>query len=320
MFTIQERIAAANPDTVGQALTLEASKNYAMQSIHVADIATIISVDTDASGRVTLTVKPIATTALVDNQGNNQTVDQPTISDTPYIGTSPTVGGYCLLIYCDHDISAILNLGGLTGAGTPQNQNAQIQQSHSLNHAVAILFPSTAITPAVPPANYGAQITPTGDNGTGVSESLISFIKSWEGEELNWYQDATGTWTIGYGHASDTQTLPDGFTAPLTDATADALLRYDLVARVSSVQSMFSGFPLKQNQFDALVDFVWGFGPTELENSTLKSDILAGASSTTLKADFDAYCSSKGVVLSDLLRRQDANWAMFCNNTYLPNG
>jgi GH24 family phage-related lysozyme (muramidase) len=317
MYTIPERIAAANPDTAGQALAAGANKNDIMASIHVADIATIVAVDTTTN---TVTAKPIANSVLVDNQGIKQSVDQPTIPDTPYIGTNPAIGGYCLLIYCDHDISAILTLGGLTGAGTPQSQNSQLQQSHSLNHAVAILFQSSAITPTVAPANYGASISPTGNNGTGVSESLIAFIKTWEGLQLNWYSDATGTPTIGYGHASESETLPSGFTAPLTLATADALLRYDLTYFITSVQSMFSGFTLKQNQFDALVDFAWGYGPSTLASSTLKADILAGADSTTIKNDFDAYSYSKGVFLAGLLRRQDANWAMFCNDTYLPNG
>jgi lysozyme len=317
MFTPTERIAAANPDTVGQALAFEASKNYAMQSIHVADIATITAVDTDTN---TLTVKPIATTALVDNQGNNQTVDQPTISDTPYIGSSPQQGGYCLLIYCDHDISAILNLGGLTGSGTPQSQNVQIQQSHSLNHAVAILFPSAPASNIVSPANY-SEITRTGVNASlGVSNALLSFIESWEGFEANWYDDGFGNQTIGYGH---TGTLPSSFTPPLTGGeggTGEQLLICDLASYVSSVQSIFIDFTLKQNQFDALVDFCYNLGAGNLSGSTLKTDMLKGADSTTLKSDFDAYANANGELVSGLLRRRDAEWGMYCNGTYSGNG
>jgi GH24 family phage-related lysozyme (muramidase) len=275
----------------------------------------MISVDTETN---TLTVKPIVNDILVDDQGNKQSVDFPQIPDTPYIGTDPIKGGYCLLIYCDHDISAVLTLGGLTGSGAPQSQNPLIQQMHSINHAVAILFPSTPAVISASPANYGATISPTGDNGTGVSESLISFIKSWEGFVGTPYVGLdTENQTVGYGHVV---LSTDNFTYPLTLAQGDALLRSDLVPRVSSVQSMFSGFTLKQNQFDALVDFVWGFGPTELEGSTLKKDILAGADSQTIKADFDAWSNVNGVLAPGLLRRQDAHWAMFCNNQYLPNG
>jgi hypothetical protein len=88
MLTITERIAQANPGVVSQALAADAAKNSTIQSIHVADIATIISVDTESN---TLTVKPIVNDILVNNQGNKQSVDFPQIPDTPYIGSSPTV-------------------------------------------------------------------------------------------------------------------------------------------------------------------------------------------------------------------------------------
>jgi hypothetical protein len=128
-------------------------------------------------------------------------------------------------------------LGGLTGAGAPQSQNPLLQQIHSINNAVAILFPSAPANNVGPPANYGAAISPTGDNGTGVSESLISFIKSWEGFVGTPYVGLdTENQTVGYGHVV---LSTDSFTYPLTLAQGDALLRSDLTARISSVQSKF---------------------------------------------------------------------------------
>lgn len=317
MLTNRELIANSGSDYVANSALVDAVVQKVMEQLHVGDFATITAIDTANN---LLTVKPIVNDALVDNTGTVQYVDQSPISDTPYINGSPKVGGYCFLIYADHDISGVLATmtGGLNAStGAPQSQNPQIRRLHSLNHAVAILFQNNPSNYNVTPAANETTTPATGAGSLGVSESLITFIKTWEGMYLNWYDDGTGTQTIGYGH---TGPLPDGFSAPLTAETADSLLRTDLPAYVTATQAIsFPGITFTQNQFDALVDFVWGYGQSALEGSTLRKDIIAKADSMTLKQDFDAYCYSKGTFLSGLLRRQDANWKMYTQGVYVLN-
>lgn len=315
-FTVQQRIANSGSQYASEAAKFQAFKQNIMESLHVADLAVITAIDTSNN---TITAKPIVNDILVDNTGAQQSVDNPEISDTPYVNGSPSVGAYCLLIYTDHDFSRVLDstTGGLNASsGGPQSQNPQVRRLHSINHAVAILFQSSPSNTNVTPDANETTTPATGAGSLGVSESLITFIKSWEGMYLNWYYDSTGTATVGYGH---TGPLPDGFTVPLTAETADQLLRTDLPPYIAAAQNIFSGFALTQSQLDAMVDFVWGYGPSALENSTLKKDILAHADPITLKKDFDAYSYSKGVFLTGLLRRQDANWKMFCYGQYVLN-
>lgn len=315
MFTLPQRIATGNT-YASELIKSDAIVQKIKESLHVADFATITAIDTANN---LLTVKPIVKDATVDSTGALKYIEPDEISDTPYLNGSPKVGGYCLLIYTDHDFSGVISTiaGGLNVSGTPQTQNPQVRRLHSLNHAVALLFQSNPSNTNVTPTASQTTTPATGAGSLGVSESLVTFIKSWEGMYLNWYDDGTGTQTIGYGH---TGPLPSGFSAPLTAETADSLLRTDLPAYVAATQAIsFPGITFSQPQFDALVDFVWGYGQSALEKSTLRKDIIAGKDSMTLKQDFDAYCYSKGTFLAGLLRRQDANWKMYTQGIYVLN-
>lgn len=98
----------------------------------------------------------------------------------------------------------------------------------------------------------------------------VALIKGWEGLELKAYQDIAGVWTIGYGH---TETAGPG--QVITAEGADALLRQDLVSRESAVASM-TEVPLNQNEFDALVSFVYNVGVNAYKNSTARKRLNRG--------------------------------------------
>lgn len=320
MISNIERLVTGGSEYASKMAAADAIKQSIMESLHVADLAVITAIDTSNN---TITAKPIVNDILVDNTGAQQSVDNPEISDTPYVNGSPSVGAYCLLIYTDHDFSSVLDstTGGLNASsGGPQSQNPQVRRLHSINHAVAILFQSSPSNTNVTPDANETTTPATGAGSLGVSESLITFIKSWEGSPyLTWQNDVTGTPTLGYGHTGQ-DNLPSWLTLPLTLETADQLLRYDLPNYVTAVRGIsFPGITFNQNQFDALVDFVWGFGASALENSQLRKDIISGADPITLKKDFDAWCYSKGTMLTGLLRRQNANWKMYCYGQYVLN-
>lgn len=97
-----------------------------------------------------------------------------------------------------------------------------------------------------------------------ISEAGIDLIKRFEGLELQSYQDIAGVWTIGYGH---TETA--GPNQKISEREAEELLRRDLGPRERAVEQLTS-VSLNQNEFDALVSFIYNVGANAFKNSTAR--------------------------------------------------
>jgi len=97
-----------------------------------------------------------------------------------------------------------------------------------------------------------------------ISEAGVDLIKRFEGLELESYQDIAGVWTIGYGH---TETA--GPNQKISEREAEELLRRDLSSRERAVEQLAS-VSLNQNEFDALVSFVYNVGANAFKNSTAR--------------------------------------------------
>jgi lysozyme len=82
-------------------------------------------------------------------------------------------------------------------------------------------------------------------------------IAGFEGYRANWYRDAVGVRTIGFGH---TGSLPAGFHAPLSRQAALKLLIHDAEACAAAVRAIRPRI-LKQTRFDALVSLAFNLGP-----------------------------------------------------------
>ncbi len=98
-----------------------------------------------------------------------------------------------------------------------------------------------------------------------ISQIGVDLIKRFEGLELESYQDIAGIWTIGYGHTGPEVEAGQ----KLSPAEAEALLRHDLISREKAV-SRLTNVPLNQNEFDALVSFVYNVGATAYSESTAR--------------------------------------------------
>jgi lysozyme len=290
-------------------------KKSIFADLHVADIGVITAVDTN-----TITVKPLIQERIVGSDGKTQWVDLPEIPDTPFLAigsSSPSVGQSVLIIYCDRDFSGWIKAGGLNASGTPTTQREEILRSHAISNAVALVGFGAA-SQTSPSVDYGQITASTDPMEIGVSEALVKMIENWEGYVDHPYQDSGGVWTIGYGH---TFTPPWTGKNPLPQADGEALLLQDIAPRVSTVKSIFLGVDLKQNQIDALTSFVFNAGAGNLDASNLTKDIKAGASNAQLKTDFESIChDNSGNLLTGLVHRRDAEWAMYCNGSYLTNG
>lgn len=137
-----------------------------------------------------------------------------------------------------------------------------------------------------------------------LSENGLALIRKHEGFRAVAYRDGGGILTIGYG---STHGVTEGMT--ITPEQADDML----VAEVKDDEACVNGavtVPLTQNEFDALVDFVYNLGCHAFRGSTLlrklnESD-YDGAAKEILKWNHD-----NGVVIAGLTARRKDEQELF---------
>ncbi|MBZ5681712.1 MAG: lysozyme [Acidobacteriia bacterium] len=142
-------------------------------------------------------------------------------------------------------------------------------------------------------------------NNLSYGKNGLSLTESFEGVRLTAYQDQVGVWTIGYGH-----TGPDvhaGLT--ITQDQADNLLKGDVAHAAGAVNRLVT-VPLAQDEFDALVDFVFNVGVGNFTGSTLLRDLNA-SNFTDAAAQFERWDRAGGVEVAGLLRRRQAEAKLF---------
>lgn len=153
----------------------------------------------------------------------------------------------------------------------------------------------TAVTPLL------ADIFPRPINRHG-----IELIKEFEGLRLVPYLCPARKWTIGYGH---TRTVRAGM--KLTPAEAEQLLRDDLQLAARTVERLVQ-VPLNDNQFAALVSFVFNIGTSNFEQSTLLR-LLNRGWYEQVPAQLSRWNKANGEVMGGLARRRAAEarlWSM----------
>lgn len=95
------------------------------------------------------------------------------------------------------------------------------------------------------------------------SEKGKKFIQNFEGCRLKAYLCPSGKATIGYGHTSGVK-----LGQVITQAEADMLFNQDIALFENAVNSLVK-VDLSQNQFNALVSFVYNCGIGNFRSSTL---------------------------------------------------
>ena len=137
-----------------------------------------------------------------------------------------------------------------------------------------------------------------------ISKEGIALIKKFEGIELQAYQDSVGVWTIGYGH---TKGVKEGDNISLKKA--EEMLEEELVEYEGYINDMVK-VRLDQNQFDALVAWVYNLGPTNLSKSTLLK-VLNKAIYEEVPFEIKRWNKAGGQVLNGLVRRREAEALLF---------
>lgn len=145
------------------------------------------------------------------------------------------------------------------------------------------------------------------------SEQGINFIKHFEGFRNKPYQDVVGKWTVGYGHlikSGDGVVINDF----ITPVQATGLLKQDLVHAEDCVNNNVT-ISLSQNQFDALVSFVYNLGCGAFKSSTLLRKLNAGDSKGAA-IEFPRWNKAGGAAYPGLTNRRIAEQKLFVLGEY----
>jgi len=137
------------------------------------------------------------------------------------------------------------------------------------------------------------------------SDNGLNLTQQFEGLRLSAYADQVGVWTIGYGHTG--LGVHAGLT--ITQDQAAAFLASDVAGAVACVNSLVTS-DINQNQFDAMVDFVFNLGCASLASSTLLRFVNTGDFADAA-GQFQRWDHAGGVVVPGLLRRRQAEATLF---------
>ena len=132
----------------------------------------------------------------------------------------------------------------------------------------------------------------------------LALIKKFEGCELKAYQCSAGVWTIGYGHTKD---VVEGM--EITQEQAEQML-VDELHEYESYINKYVTVALSQNQFDALVSWVYNLGPANLRASTMLK-VLNSGEYEDVPAQMKRWNKAGGKVLEGLIRRREAEACLF---------
>lgn len=153
-----------------------------------------------------------------------------------------------------------------------------------------------------------------------VSDKGLQLIAGFEGLSLRLYNDPVGHCTIGYGHLVHRGPIngsePAEFRRGITEARALELLRSDAGDAESAVDRSVQ-VPLNQNQFDALVSFVYNVGAGALQTSTLLR-LLNGGDYAAVPAQLARWTKASGVELPGLVRRRQAEGQLWSQGAQPP--
>jgi lysozyme len=134
----------------------------------------------------------------------------------------------------------------------------------------------------------------------------LHLIESYEGFRSYPYRDLVGVWTIGFG-----STKGVGPNSPhVTREQAGARLLREVDAEYGAAINAL-GLPLNQNQFDALVSFVYNLGPGAVASSTRIGQALRAHAWQAAADHLLEWNRAGGRPIQGLTNRRRAERALF---------
>lgn len=141
-----------------------------------------------------------------------------------------------------------------------------------------------------------------------ISDTALDLVKRFEGFSPTRYLCSGGKLTIGYGHVITTPHIKD-FEKPITEQRARHILMMDMTYAAQAVDRLVK-VPLTQNQFDALVSFVFNIGDGAFAASTLLRYLNKGRYQEAA-VEFMRWIHAGGKRLDGLIRRRRAEQELF---------
>lgn len=143
------------------------------------------------------------------------------------------------------------------------------------------------------------------------SEKIKDRIKRWVGLKLAAYLCSGGVWTIGYGHTGP-EVKQDMVINP---AIAQEMFDADVARHEQELNALLTahGVKLKQNQFDALLSFVFNLGIGNLRESTLFRKLKVNPADPTIPDEFRRWVYAKGVKLPGLVQRRQTESEIYAD-------
>ncbi|KAJ1954554.1 hypothetical protein EC988_002370 [Linderina pennispora] len=152
----------------------------------------------------------------------------------------------------------------------------------------------------------------------GVSAASLNMIKVFEGYEPNVYPDQIGQPTVGYGHLCQTTGCKEvKYKFPLTKETAEALLKDDIPNYTCLGNYLNGNVKLNENQWGALVSWVFNMGCGAAQSSPLVKRLNAGENpSTVIASELPKWNMAGGRFLLglDLRRKEEVKFAQTPSN------
>jgi lysozyme len=162
-----------------------------------------------------------------------------------------------------------------------------------------------------------------------LDQAGLEFIKQWEGCRLEAYEDVVGKLTIGVGHLLTDKELESGellvfdpsfptmyvvnWRDGITDDDAMNLLAMDAADAEAAVDDLVD-VELTQNQFNALVSFVFNLGRGAFAKSTLLTYVNEHYPASFICGQFMRWVHAGGRVVQGLVNRRMAECRLWEKN------
>lgn len=144
-----------------------------------------------------------------------------------------------------------------------------------------------------------------------ISAAGLTLVKHHEGKVLAGYKDPVGIVTACYGHTA-TAKLGKKYTV----AECEALLKQDVAVTEAAIKRLVK-VPITQDQYDALVSFVFNVGPTAFAKSTLLRKLNAGDCWGAAN-ELPRWDKAGGKTLPGLTRRRNDERISFIKACHVP--
>lgn len=145
-----------------------------------------------------------------------------------------------------------------------------------------------------------------------IPDQAVALIRTFEGFRSTAYKCPAGVWTIGYGTTRiNRKAVKQGMTC--TEAEAEQYMRSDLQPFAASIKTLVK-VPLNENQFAALLSFVYNIGPAAFGSSTMLKKINAG-DWLGARNEFFRWIRAAGQTLQGLVKRRAAEAELFARET-----